>query len=49
VLPKSNANYGWILNMASKLSKNGVTGFILANFLSRQRVLRKIRGEWTME
>ena len=28
---KSNANYGWILNMASKLSQNGVAGFILAN------------------
>jgi type I restriction enzyme M protein len=31
VPPKSNANYGWILNMVSKLSENGVTGFILAN------------------
>jgi type I restriction enzyme M protein len=31
VPPKSNANYGWILNMASKLSDNGVAGFILAN------------------
>ncbi len=29
--PTSNANYGWILNMASKLSQNGVAGFILAN------------------
>lgn len=29
--PKSNANYGWILNMVSKLSDNGVAGFILAN------------------
>jgi type I restriction enzyme M protein len=29
--PKSNANYGWILNMVSKLSSNGVAGFILAN------------------
>ena len=28
---KSNANYGWILNMVSKLSENGVAGFILAN------------------
>lgn len=26
-----NANYGWILNMVSKLSENGVAGFILAN------------------
>ena len=29
--PTSNANYGWILNMVSKLSDNGVAGFILAN------------------
>ncbi len=29
--PTSNANYGWILNMASKLSQNGVAGFLLAN------------------
>jgi type I restriction enzyme M protein len=28
---KSNANYAWILNMVSKLSENGVAGFILAN------------------
>ncbi len=27
----SNANYGWILNMVSKLSDQGVAGFILAN------------------
>lgn len=31
VPPASNANYGWILNMVSKLSQNGVAGFILAN------------------
>jgi len=31
VPPVSNANYGWILHMASKLSENGVAGFILAN------------------
>lgn len=31
VPPASNANYGWILNMVSKLSENGVAGFILAN------------------
>jgi len=31
VPPRSNANYGWILNMAAKLSDNGVAGFILAN------------------
>jgi len=26
-----NANYAWILNIASKLSENGVAGFLLAN------------------
>jgi len=26
-----NANYAWILNMVSKLSDNGVAGFVLAN------------------
>ena len=31
VPPKSNANYGWILNMVSKLSDNGVAGFVLSN------------------
>ncbi len=31
VPPTSNANYAWILNIASKLSENGVAGFILAN------------------
>lgn len=31
VPPTSNANYGWILNMVSKLSVNGVAGFLLAN------------------
>lgn len=31
VPPKSNANYGWILNMVAKLSENGIAGFILAN------------------
>ena len=29
--PTSNANYGWILNILSKLSTNGVAGFLLAN------------------
>lgn len=29
--PTSNANYGWILHMASKLSDHGVAGFLLAN------------------
>ena len=31
VPPRSNANYGWILNIVSKLSDEGVAGFILAN------------------
>jgi len=31
VPPASNANYGWILHMISKLSENGVAAFILAN------------------
>ncbi|WP_111309013.1 type I restriction-modification system subunit M [Confluentibacter sediminis] len=31
VPPTSNANYAWILNIASKLSENGVAGFLLAN------------------
>lgn len=29
--PTSNANYGWILNILSKLSTNGTAGFLLAN------------------
>ncbi|NDC89748.1 MAG: SAM-dependent DNA methyltransferase, partial [Bacteroidetes bacterium] len=31
VPPKGNANYAWILHMVSKLSENGVAGFVLAN------------------
>ncbi|HIJ96133.1 MAG TPA: SAM-dependent DNA methyltransferase [Desulfuromonadales bacterium] len=31
VPPTGNANYGWILHMAAKLSENGMAGFILAN------------------
>ena len=31
VPPTGNANYGWILHMVSKLSANGVAGFVLAN------------------
>lgn len=31
VPPVSNANYAWILHMLSKLSENGVAGFLLAN------------------
>lgn len=29
--PTSNANYAWILHMVSKLSEDGIAGFILAN------------------
>ena len=31
VPPASNGNYGWILHMVSKLSQNGIAGFVLAN------------------
>jgi len=31
VPPAGNANYAWILHMISKLSENGVAGFVLAN------------------
>jgi type I restriction enzyme M protein len=31
VPPTGNANYAWILNIVSKLSDNGVAGFLLAN------------------
>ena len=31
VPPTSNANYAWILHMVSKLSENGIAGFILSN------------------
>lgn len=31
VPPTSNANYAWILNIVSKLSENGIAGFLLAN------------------
>lgn len=31
VPPTGNANYAWILNIVSKLSVNGVAGFLLAN------------------
>jgi len=44
VPPTSNANYGWILHMVSKLSENGVAGFILANgALSGDDVEKAIR------
>ena len=31
VPPTGNANYAWILHMVSKLSENGVAGFVLVN------------------
>ena len=31
VPPEGNANYAWILHMVSKLSVNGIAGFVLAN------------------
>jgi type I restriction enzyme M protein len=31
VPPTGNANYAWILHMISKLSQNGMAGFVLAN------------------
>jgi type I restriction enzyme M protein len=44
VPPAGNANYGWILHMISKLSENGVAGFILANgALSGGNTEREIR------
>lgn len=46
VPPTSNANYGWILNIVSKLSQNGVAGFLLANgALSEDGVGLKIREQ----
>ena len=42
----SNANYGWILNIVSKLSQDGVAGFLLANgALSDDGVELKIRTQ----
>ena len=44
VPPTGNANYGWILHMVSKLSENGVAGFILANgALSGGNIEKEIR------
>lgn len=46
VPPTSNANYGWILNIVSKLSHNGVAGFLLANgALSDSGTELKIRSQ----
>ncbi|WP_298972380.1 class I SAM-dependent DNA methyltransferase [uncultured Psychrobacter sp.] len=44
--PESNANYAWILHMVSKLSVNGVAGFILSNgVLSSGSTEYKIRKQ----
>ena len=44
VPPTGNANYGWILHMVSKLSENGIAGFLLANgALSGDGVEKAIR------
>lgn len=49
VPPTSNANYGWILHMVSKLSQNGVAGFLLANgALSGEGDEYKIRKQLIM-
>ena len=45
LLAASNANYGWILNMVSKLSQNGVAGFILANGALSGGEEKRIRKE----
>jgi len=47
VPPTGNANYGWILHIASKLSSNGVAGFLLANGAlggddAEQKIRRKL-------
>lgn len=43
VPPVSNANYGWILHMISKLSSNGIAGFLLANGALGEADTRNIR------
>ena len=46
VPPVSNANYAWILHMLSKLSVNGVAGFLLANgALGADGVEKNIRAK----
>jgi type I restriction enzyme M protein len=45
VPPVSNANYGWILHMVSKLSENGVAGFLLANGALGDPDTKKIRKQ----
>lgn len=44
--PASNANYGWILHMVSKLSVDGIAGFVLSNgALSGGGIERTIRAK----
>lgn len=45
VPPVSNANYGWILHMISKLSSNGVAAFLLANGALADPDTRNIRRQ----
>lgn len=46
VPPKGNANYAWILHMVSKLSEDGVAGFLLSNSaLSAGGDQKKIREQ----
>lgn len=50
VPPTSNANYGWILNIYSKLSVDGIAGFLLANgALSGDGTEKEIRARLTSE
>lgn len=46
VPPKGNANYAWILHMVSKLSEDGIAGFLLSNSsLSAGGDQKKIRKQ----
>ena len=47
VPPDGNANYGWILHMVSKLSAEGIAGFLLSNgsLSSDKRAEYKIRKQ----
>jgi type I restriction enzyme M protein len=43
--PASNANFAWILHMVSKLSENGVAGFILSNGALTDKSTKGIRQQ----
>ena len=45
VPPVSNANYGWILHMISKLSEDGIAGFLLANGALNDSDTKDIRAK----